>query len=126
MTKRARNLRPAARATGAELLRRWPSAIKATRAAIRTTASVVNAMPSSEVKALAAGSAGLGAGLYLGGAPRLVAAAGMAPAIVFGAAALARSAAPIAPDPGESGADVSDDESRFDDDGGPVDASLVR
>jgi len=125
MTKRARNLGPAARATGAELLRRWPSAREATRAAIRTSASAVTAMPSSAIRALAAGSVGLGAGLYLGGAPRLVAAAGMTPAVILGAAALSRSDPLVAPDPGESEA-ATNDESRFDDDGGPVDVSRVR
>jgi hypothetical protein len=87
---------------------------------------VVNALPSAAIQALAAGSAGLGAGLYLGGAPRFVAAAGMAPAVVLGAAALARSVAPVAPDPGGSGADLKDDETRFGEDGGPVDATRVR
>ena len=47
-------------------------------------------MPSSTSRSLAAGSVGLGAGLYLGGAPRLVAATGVAPAVVIGAAILLR------------------------------------
>ena len=122
MTKSAITLGPAPSATGAAVLRRMPVALEATRAAIRTTTSVVNAMPSSAIRALAAGSAGLGVGLYLGGAPRLVAAAGMAPAVVLGAAALSRSVTPVDPAPGESGADSTADEGRFDDDGGPVGA----
>jgi hypothetical protein len=45
-------------------------------------------MPSSTSQSLAAGSVGLGAGLFIGGAPRLVAATGIAPAVVIGAAIL--------------------------------------
>jgi hypothetical protein len=47
-------------------------------------------MPSSTSRSLAAGSVGFGAGLFMGGAPRLVAATGVAPAIVIGAAILLR------------------------------------
>jgi len=47
-------------------------------------------MPSSTSRSLATGSVGLGAGLYIGGAPRLVAAAGVAPAVVIGAAIFLR------------------------------------
>jgi hypothetical protein len=101
-------------------------ALVATRAGVRATTNAVQALPISAVQALAAGSAGLGAGLYLGGAPRLVAAAGIAPGLVFGAAALARPAPMAAPNPGEPGADATADQSRFDDDGGPVGASRVR
>ena len=116
---------PVARAAATALIHRWPAALEATRAAIRTTTRVVNAMPTSAIRALAAGSAGLGAGLYLGGAPRLVAAAGDGlRAVVFGAAALSRSVSAAAPDAGESAAD-RDDESQFDDDSGPLDASRV-
>jgi hypothetical protein len=48
-------------------------------------------MPSSRSQSLAAGSVRFGAGPYLGGAPRVVAAAGVAPAVapaVIGAATL--------------------------------------
>jgi len=41
------------------------------------------------------GSVGLGAGLLIGGAPRLVAATGAAPAVVIGAAILLRPDAPV-------------------------------
>jgi uncharacterized membrane protein YphA (DoxX/SURF4 family) len=47
-------------------------------------------MPSSTSQSLAAGSVGLGAGLLIGGAPRLVAATGVAPAVLIGAAILLR------------------------------------
>jgi hypothetical protein len=47
-------------------------------------------MPSSTSQSLAAGSVGLGAGLLIAGAPRLVAATGVAPAVVIGAAILLR------------------------------------
>lgn len=125
MPKHGRTLGPAARATGAELMRRLPSALGTTRAAIRTTTGVVDSMPTAAIRALAAGSAGLGAGLYLGGAPRLVVAAGLAPAVVLGAAALSRSDPLVAADPGKSDADATADDSRFDDDGGRVGASRL-
>jgi len=134
MTKLASALGPAARtaatsiarATRVALVRGWPAALVATRAGIRGTTNAVQALPISAVQALAAGSAGLGAGLYLGGAPRLVAAAGIAPGLVLGAAALSRPAPMVVPNPGEPGADATPDQSRFDDDGGPVGASRVR
>jgi len=47
-------------------------------------------MPRSTSHSLAAGSVGLGAGLFLGGVPRLIAATGAAPALVIGAAIFMR------------------------------------
>jgi hypothetical protein len=79
-----------ARATGPTLRRRSARAVAATRAGVGWTTRTVQAMPSSTSRSLAAGSVGLGAGLYLGGAPRLVAASGVAPAVVIGAAILLR------------------------------------
>jgi hypothetical protein len=97
--------------TIARLRRYWPGAFHASRDGLRRTTSAVRAMPNSTIGALAAGSAGLGAGLFLGGAPRLVAAAGLAPAVALGAAVLSRPASRV---------EQSDDMSRLDDDGGPV------
>ena len=102
--------------TVALLRRRWPGAFAASRNGLRRTTTVVRAMPNSTIGALASGSAGLGAGLFLGGAPRLVAAAGLAPAIALGAAVLSRPGSPVA---------QSDDMNRLDDDGGPVGVSPV-
>jgi hypothetical protein len=77
-----------ARATGPMLRRRSVRAVAATRAGLGWTTRTVRAMPSATSRSLAAGSVGLGAGLYIGGAPRLIAAAGVAPAAVIGAAIL--------------------------------------
>jgi hypothetical protein len=79
-----------ARTTGPMLRRRSAPVVAATRAGLGWTARTVQAMPSSTSRSLAVGSVGLGAGLYMGGAPRLVAATGVAPAVVIGAAILLR------------------------------------
>ena len=79
-----------ARTTGPMLRRRSARAVAATRAGFGWTTRKVQAMPSSTSQSLAAGSVGLGAGLLIGGAPRLVAATGVAPAVVIGAAILLR------------------------------------
>jgi hypothetical protein len=79
-----------ARTTGPMLRRRSSPAVAATRTSLRWATRTVRAMPSSPRRSLAAGSLGFGAGLYMGGAPRLIAATGVAPAIVIGAASLMR------------------------------------
>jgi len=79
-----------ARTTGPMLRRRSAPVVAATRAGVGWTTRTVRAMPSSTSRSLAAGSVGLGAGLYIGGAPRLVAATGVAPAVVIGAALFLR------------------------------------
>ena len=79
-----------ARATGPMLQHRSARAVAATRAGLGWTTRRVQAMPSSTSQSLAAGSVGLGAGLFIGGAPRIVAATGVAPAVVIGAAILLR------------------------------------
>ena len=84
-----------ARTTGPTLQRRSARAVAATRAGLVWTTRRVQAMPSSTSRALAVGSVGLGAGLLIGGAPRLVAATGVAPAVVIGAAILLRPDAPV-------------------------------
>jgi hypothetical protein len=79
-----------ARTTGSMLRHRSARAVAATRAGFGWTTRTVQALPSSTSRSLAAGSVGLGAGLLIGGAPRLVAATGVAPALVIGAAILLR------------------------------------
>jgi len=79
-----------ARTTGPMLGRRSARAVATTRTGLGWTMRRVQAMPSSRSQSLAAGSVGLGAGLLIGGAPRLVAATGVAPAVVIGAAILLR------------------------------------
>jgi hypothetical protein len=79
-----------ARTTGPTLRRRSARAVAATRAGLGWTTRRVQTMPSSTSQSLAAGSVGLGAGLFIGGAPRLITATGVAPAVVIGAAILLR------------------------------------
>jgi len=79
-----------ARTTGPVLGRRSVRAVAATRAGLGWTSRRVQAMPASTSQSLAAGSVGLGAGLLIAGAPRLVAATGVAPAVLIGASILMR------------------------------------
>ncbi|HYM84320.1 MAG TPA: hypothetical protein VEY67_09240, partial [Candidatus Dormibacteraeota bacterium] len=58
-------------------------------------------LPDPTLRTLAASSLGLGAGFYLTGAPRLAIVAGVAPALIMGAAIATRPVAPLIP----SGAD---------------------
>ena len=55
----------------------------------------MQALPDSTLRWLAAGSVGMGAGLFLAGAPRVVVAAGVVAALAMGAAALARPSHPV-------------------------------
>ena len=77
--------------TGAEvLIARAPRAARATRTGAGGTTSALQKLPDPMLRWLAAGSVGLGAGLSLAGAPRLVVAAGVAPAVIIGAAIASR------------------------------------
>lgn len=89
--------------TGATLLMvRVPGIMHATRAGAKGTTSALQTLPDPLLRWLAAGSVGLGAGLSLAGAPRLVRAAGVAPALLMGAAIVLR---PSEPDVPADGAD---------------------
>jgi hypothetical protein len=79
-----------ARTTGPMLGRRSARAVSSTRAGLAWTIRRVQAMPGSTSQSLAAGSVGLGAGLLIAGSPRLVAATGIAPAVLIGAAIFLR------------------------------------
>jgi uncharacterized protein YjbJ (UPF0337 family) len=68
------------------LIERVPGTIDATRAGT----SALQTLPDPTLRTLAAVSAGLGAGLYLARAPRLVVAAGIAPALLLGVAIVLR------------------------------------
>ncbi len=85
----------AARAGVGALLDRLPGTVRATRVGANGATSALQALPDPTLRWLAAGSVGLGAGLFLAGAPRVVIAAGVAPALAMGAAALARPALPV-------------------------------
>jgi hypothetical protein len=67
-----------------------PGVLRATRVRANATTSALQILPDSTLRGLAATSAGLGAGFYLAGVPRMVTAAAMAPAMVIGAAILLR------------------------------------
>jgi hypothetical protein len=54
------------------------------------TTTALQALPDSTLRWLTAGSVGLGVGLFLAGAPRLATAAGVTPAVMMGAAMVAR------------------------------------
>ena len=82
--------------SGARLLvERAPGTIRATRAGAEGTTSALQTLPDTTLRWLAAGSVGLGAGLSLAGAPRLVVAAGVAPALIVGAAMALRPGEPV-------------------------------
>jgi hypothetical protein len=76
---------------------RVPGTMHATRAGAHDTTSALQALPDPTLRWLAAGSIGLGAGLSLAGAPRLVVAAGVAPALIMGAAIALRPVEPVIP-----------------------------
>ncbi len=79
-----------ARTAGRTLVRRVPGTIRATRTGASGTTSALQTLPDPMLRWLVAGSVGLGTGLSLAGAPRLVVAAGMAPALIIGAAIASR------------------------------------
>jgi hypothetical protein len=72
-----------------------PGTLGATRTGARDAASALQTLPDPTLRWLAAGSVGLSAGLFLTGKPRLIIAAGIAPALAMGAAIVARSAQPV-------------------------------
>jgi hypothetical protein len=82
----ARSAVGAARAGVATIARRAPGTARATRTAARRTTSALQRLPDSKLRWLTASSVGLAAGFKLAGAPRLVTAAGAAPALFMGAA----------------------------------------
>jgi hypothetical protein len=78
------------RAGAATLISHLPGTMHATRAGAHGTTSALQSLPDTTLRSLAATSLGLGAGFYLAGAPRLAVAAGVAPALVMGAAIVLR------------------------------------
>ncbi|HEY6057788.1 MAG TPA: hypothetical protein VIV06_07135 [Candidatus Limnocylindrales bacterium] len=84
-----------ARTGAAMLMVRVPTTIRSTRAGARDATSALQTLPDSTLRSLAASSIGLGAGFYFAGAPRLVVAAGVAPALIVGAAIVLRPIEPI-------------------------------
>jgi hypothetical protein len=85
------------RAAARKLIGRLPRTMRATRAGAHGTTSALQTLPDSTLRGLAASSVGLGAGFYLAGAPRLAIAAGIAPALIMGAAIVLRPTKPNVP-----------------------------
>lgn len=79
-----------ARTGAGVVIARAPRAARATRTGAEGTTSALQKLPDPVLRWLAAGSVGLGAGLSLAGAPRVVVAAGVAPALIIGAAIASR------------------------------------
>ncbi len=79
-----------ARTSAARLIERVPATIDATRAGASRTTSALQTLPDPTLRSLVATSVGLGAGFYLAGAPRLAVVAGVAPALLVGAAIVLR------------------------------------
>lgn len=65
---------------------RTPGALRAAQARASDATSALQRLPDSTLRWLAAGSLGVAAGFQLAGAPRLIKAAGAAPALLMGAA----------------------------------------
>jgi hypothetical protein len=86
-----------ARSGAKRLIAGVPGTVNATRGTAHGATNALQALPDSTLRWLAASSVGLGAGFYLAGAPRLVAAAGVAPALIMGAAIALRPTQPVVP-----------------------------
>lgn len=65
-------------------------ALEATRVGALETTSALQTLPNATLGWLSASSVGLGTGFYLAGAPRLAILAGVAPALLMGAAMILR------------------------------------
>jgi len=79
------------------VIERVPGAVRATWAGAHGATSALQTLPDSTLRWIAATSVGLGVGLRLAGAPRLVSAAGAAPALIVGAAIALRPIKPVVP-----------------------------
>jgi hypothetical protein len=76
----------AVRDQAATLYERLPGTVRATRDGAMETTTALQTLPDSTLRWLAASSVGLSAGFYLARAPRVVILAGVAPALMMGAA----------------------------------------
>ena len=85
------------RTSAATVIEQAPGALRAMRAGVGGTTAALQSLPDSTLRWIAASSVGLGAGLRLAGAPRLVSAAGAAPALIAGAVIALRPTEPVVP-----------------------------
>jgi hypothetical protein len=90
VTRRMANLVRSATAVTATLIGHVPGTVRATRAGAQGTTAALQSLPDATLRWMAAGSVGLGAGLRLARAPRIVVAAGVVPALLAGAAIVSR------------------------------------
>ncbi len=90
ITASARDLANQVESGSSRLVDRVPDAVESARAGAMDTARTVDAMPEQTRLVLAALSMGVGAGLYLAGAPRLVTLLAFAPAAVVAGTWMAR------------------------------------
>jgi hypothetical protein len=106
ISRRASGAVKSVRAAASKLIGRAPHAMQdtmtATRDGARATTSALQTLPDSTLRWLAASSVGLGAGLYLAGKKRILIAAGVAPAVIMGAAIALRPSKRITPAKSES------------------------
>jgi hypothetical protein len=79
-----------ARHRAGQVADRLPGAFDRVQSGAGSTVTRLQTMPDSALRLLAAASLGLGAGLRLAGAPRLVTLAGFAPASILGFAIVSR------------------------------------
>jgi hypothetical protein len=79
---------------GRSIAARVPSVARTARAGARSTTSSLQRIPDPTLRWLAATSIGMAAGLHAAGAPRLIRAAGITPALLIGIAVAMR---PIEP-----------------------------
>lgn len=84
--------------SGAAMVRaRLPGTVRATRTGAQATTTALQTLPDSTLQSLTASTVGLGAGFYLAGKRRLGIVAGVAPALVMGAAIALRPRKVVAP-----------------------------
>jgi hypothetical protein len=81
-------------ASASGLIGHVPGTMHATRVGATGTTSALQTLPDPMLRWLAASSIGLGTGFLLARAPRLVVAAGVAPALIMGAAIVLRPTKP--------------------------------
>jgi hypothetical protein len=86
LARRAGGVMHTAATSAVTLIGRVPGTVRATRTGAQDTTSALQTLPDSTLRWLAASSVGLGAGLRLARAPRIVVAAGVVPALMAGAA----------------------------------------
>ena len=97
VVRRASGAIAIARTGATRLIVRVPAALRVTRAGVDGTTAALQTLPDSTLRWIAATSVGFGAGLRLAGAPRLVSAAGAAPALIVGVVIALRPTEPVVP-----------------------------